>query len=140
MIFSAQCQRWILDISAYSTAQECIQKYRKFPTHRSGGDPGTLALPSILRGFRSSSYGTVSAPRAMSWGREGAMLPLVRGEGFLVMATSRESPSSGQPEPGRRAAKRLFIFRYLMCTNKNNGRLNTSRERKQRILYIPPQF
>lgn len=52
----------------------------------------------------------------MSWGREGPPLPLVRGECFLVSATSRGRPSSGMspPEPGRRAAKRLFILRYLI--------------------------
>lgn len=83
-------------------------------THGSGGDPGALGLPpSIFIGLRNSSYGTASVPRAISWGKEGA--PLVRGEGFLVTATSRGRPSSGMspPEPGRRAARRLFILRYL---------------------------
>lgn len=66
-------------------------------------------------GLRNSSYGTVSVPRAISWGKEGAPLPLVRGEGFRVTATSRGRPSSvmSPPEPGRRAARRLFILRYL---------------------------
>lgn len=54
-------------------------------------------------------------PRAISSGREGAPLPLVSGEGFRVTATSSGRPSSDMspPEPGRRAARRLFILRYL---------------------------
>lgn len=90
--------------------------YRECYTHISGGDPGALGLPpSIFMGLRNSSYGTVSVPRAMSWGKDGAPLPLVRGEGFRVTATSRGRTSSGMspPGPGRRAARRLFILRYL---------------------------
>lgn len=95
---------------------------RECYTHGSGGDPGALGLPpSIFMGLRNSSYGTESVPRAMSWGREGPPLPLVRGEGFRVTATSRGRPSSGMspPEPGRRAARRLFILRYLTNTKRS---------------------
>lgn len=51
----------------------------------------------------------------MSWGKEGVTLPLGRGEVFRVTATSSGRPSSGMrpPGPGRRAARRLFILRYL---------------------------
>lgn len=103
---------------------------RGLSTHMSGGDPGALGLPpSIFMGLRNSSYETASVPRAMSWGKEEAPLPLVRGEGFRVTATSRGRPSSGMspPEPGRRAARRLFILRYLKNrTTQYKEKPNTS--------------
>lgn len=62
-------------------------------------------------------------PRAMSRGKEGAPLPLVSGEGFRVTATSSGRPSSDMrpPEPGRRAARRLFILRYLKRAKAGGG-------------------
>ena len=95
---------------------ECRESMEHY-THISGGDPGALGIPpSILMGLRNSSYGTASVLRAMSCGKEGATLPLGRGEGFRVTATSRGRPSSGMspPGPGRRVARRLFILRYLI--------------------------
>ncbi|TNN40348.1 hypothetical protein EYF80_049485 [Liparis tanakae] len=109
---------------------------RKAP-HPSGGDPGALGLPpSIFMGLRSSSYGTASVPRAMSWGKEGPPLPLVRGEGFRVTSTSRGRPSSDMspPEPGRRAAKRLFIFRYLTDARRYRSPWLRGRRGETRVL------
>lgn len=83
-------------------------------THGSGGDAGALGFPaSSFMGLRNSSYATGSVLRGMSM--VAPPLPLARGEGFRVTATSRERPSSGMSPPGtgRRVTRRLFILRYL---------------------------
>lgn len=105
---------WPRDKKTHGFDEDANSLASAYYTHTSGGDPGALGLPpSILTDLRGSSYETGSVPRAISVGKEDPPVPLAKGEGFRVTATSRGSSDKSPPEPGRRAARRLFILRYL---------------------------
>lgn len=79
-------------------------------SYESGGDPGALRLVASILGLSKRSYVEGSVPLGMSWGRGP---PLVSTDTFRPGSSMTTSSGSMPGVQGTRAARRLFILRYL---------------------------